>query len=73
MNFSTAAYRVGWTYDESVKRYRRISGGVVADDRTTREQLTAKNVIVLIAKVDPAPPPAPDVAVVVEVAHAARG
>lgn len=67
INFaSVPAYRVQWRYDEEKDIYLRSQGGVVAADKETREQLTAKNVIIQFARVTPARPPAPADAVVVE-------
>lgn len=67
INFSSVpAYRVQWLYDEEKDVYLRSQGGVLAVDRETREQLTAKNVIIQFAKVTPATSPAPPEAVVVE-------
>lgn len=67
VNFaSVPAYRAQWRYDEEKDIYLRSQGGVVAVDKETREQLTAKNLILQFARVTPAPPPAPADAVVVE-------
>lgn len=67
INFSSVpAYRAQWRYDEEKDIYLRSQGGVVSADKETREQLTAKNVIIQFAKVTPAVPPAPPEAVVVE-------
>lgn len=66
VDFSITPYRVIWTYDKENGLYRRTVGGVIAEDRATRQQLMAKNIIVLFAQVDPAPPPAPIEGVVVQ-------
>lgn len=72
INFSSIpAYRVQWRYDEAAHRYLRSQGGVVVTDGETEQQLSAVNVVILFAKVIPAPPPAPPEAV--EVASTGSG
>lgn len=67
INFSSVpTYRAQWLYDEEKDIYLRSQGGIVASDRETREQLSAKNIIIQFARVTSAPPPAPADAVVVE-------
>lgn len=58
INFSSnIAYRAQWRYDTDKKVYMRSQGGAVAVDRESRQQLFAKNVVVLLANVTPAPRP----------------
>ena len=67
INFSAVpSYRAQWLYDEEKELYLRSQGGIVVSDRETREQLRAKNIIIQLARVTPALPPAPPDAVVVE-------
>ncbi len=42
------AYAVGYEYDRKRNVYRRFTGGRPHLDRVTREQLTAKNVVILL-------------------------
>lgn len=44
------AYGVGWTYDKSRNLYLRTNGGQPHIDLNTKQQLSAKNVIVLFMK-----------------------
>ncbi len=42
-------YTVQWVYDKSSNSYKRFNGGVVQTDLETKEQLTAKDVVILFA------------------------
>jgi len=42
-------YRVRWDYDKATNSYKRSNGGELHIDFTTKEQLTAKNVVVQFA------------------------
>ncbi len=55
VDFSTSPYKVVWTWDDNAKVYDRVIGGAISLDRNTNQQITAKNVIVLAAQIDPAP------------------
>lgn len=48
--------RVEWTYDASRDVYVRVNNGAVHKDALTGEQIHAKNVVVMWAKVTPAAP-----------------
>jgi hypothetical protein len=43
-------YSVKWTYDKASNSYKRFNGGAPHMDLETKQQLTAKNVIVLFAE-----------------------
>ena len=43
-------YGVKWVYDPTTNSYKRFNGGVAHTDLETKEQLTAKNVVILFAK-----------------------
>ncbi|MBI3955280.1 DUF3048 domain-containing protein [Candidatus Gottesmanbacteria bacterium] len=43
-------YDVEWDYDQSLNLYKRKNGGVIQLDLETKEQLTAKNVVVQLTK-----------------------
>jgi hypothetical protein len=43
-------YGVRWDYDRSANTYKRFNGGVAHTDLETKEQLTAKDVVILFAK-----------------------
>lgn len=45
-----AAYGVRWDYDRTANVYKRTNGGVAHTDLETKEQLTAKAVVVIFAK-----------------------
>jgi hypothetical protein len=44
------AYEVEWKYDKTTNLYSRVNGGTAHKDRNNGKQLTAKNVVVLLAR-----------------------
>ncbi len=43
-------YAVKWVYDKTANAYKRFNGGAAQTDLETKEQLTAKNIVVLFAE-----------------------
>lgn len=43
-------YDVGWLYDKTTNSYKRFNGGVAHLDLETKQQLTAKNIVVQLTK-----------------------
>jgi hypothetical protein len=43
-------YGVKWEYDKATNSYKRFNGGVAHTDLETKEQLTAKDVVIVFAK-----------------------
>lgn len=52
VQFSSGSYNVEWTYDKTKNRYARSQAGVEHTDRNTKEQLTARNVVVQYCQID---------------------
>ncbi len=52
VQFSSGSYNVEWTYDKTKNRYARTQAGVEHTDRNTKEQLTARNVVVQYCEID---------------------
>ena len=46
IDFSSANFKVKWTYDKENNNYKREMGGVAHKDRETGLQLTAKNIVI---------------------------
>ena len=46
VNFSSASYKVSWTYDFATNQYSRSMGGEEHKDRTSGETIKANNIIV---------------------------
>jgi hypothetical protein len=46
IDFSTASYKVNWSYDKNSNLYSRTLGGIAHKDRTTGQQITAKVIAV---------------------------
>jgi hypothetical protein len=65
LDFSISPYKVRWAYDEASNQYRRVVGNAIDYDRATKQQLTARNIIVLETTVVPdKKSPKPDAVVV---------
>ncbi len=47
VDFSTASYRVGYTYDAATNCYQRAQGGIVAKDKENGQSIAPKNVVIL--------------------------
>ena len=46
INFSSESYKVGWSFDPTTNKYSRTLAGAPHTDRTTGNQITAKNIII---------------------------
>ena len=46
INFSSESYKVGWSFDPTTNKYSRTLAGAPHLDRTTGNQITAKNIII---------------------------
>lgn len=47
INFSSAPFKVDWTYNKSSNSYSRVMAGVAHKDRLSGKQITAKNIVII--------------------------